>query len=79
MLYSMVQISVTPKAHCLFTHCIEWCNEYKERLGAHSEQSGETLHSDFLTTWARYKRSETHPEYENQLLKCIVSYNSFHV
>ena len=77
--YKKLNISVTPKAHALFQHCAEFCLEYGEGLGAFSEQSGETLHSDFLICWARYKRDQSHPEYCKQLLAAVVSYNSLHI
>ena len=77
--YKELNISVTPKAHILFQHCAEFCNEHGEGLGAFSEQSGETLHSDFLVCWARYKRDQSHPDYCKQLLAAVISYNSMHI
>ena len=77
--YRELNISVTPKAHALFQHCAEFCHEYGEGLGAFSEQSGETLHSDFLLCWNRYKRDKKHPSYLKQLLAAVVSYNSSHI
>ena len=77
--YRKLGISVTVKAHVIFTHCIEFFNETNEGLGAHSEQAGETLHSDFLTCWARYKRDENHKDFYKQFLSAIVAYNSSHI
>ena len=56
-----------------------FCNEHGEGLGAFSEQSGETLHSDFLVCWARYKCDQSHPDYCKQLLAAVISYNSMHI
>ena len=77
--YKELNISITPKAHILFQHCIEFCHKNGEGLGAFSEQSGETLHSDFLVCWNRYKREQSHSDYCKQLLAAVVSYNSLHI
>ena len=77
--YKDLGISITPKAHILFTHVFEWCTIYQESLGIYSEQSGESLHHDFKSVWANFYRPSTHKDYKKQLLNAVVTYNSLHI
>ena len=49
-------------------------------MGLFSEQTGESLHSDFKKHWLHYqvKNSEV-PSYAENLLRATVAYNSSHV
>ena len=50
-------------------------------LGVWSEQASESVHHDFSSLWAAgsYKRALCHKDYESQLYKCVVTYNSRHI
>lgn len=38
------------------------------------------LHHDFEGQWnGRFKRDMSHPDYQSQLLNCVVEYNSKHI
>ena len=75
-IYTSLQVSITPKVHAVFYHVPQFIKIKKLSLGLFSEQATEALHSNFKPHWARYKRELSNPEYSNQLLKCVVDYNS---
>jgi len=77
-LWKEAGISITPKAHALFTHVPQFCLKYGHGLGRYSEQALETSHQEWDSHWANYKRPEGHPDYEEQFLRAVVSFNSFH-
>lgn len=54
--------------------------ENNNGLGYWSEQSGESIHRDFLKFWARYKVSSYHHvSYASQLLKAVIEFSSLHL
>ena len=48
--------------------------------GVRSEQASESVHSKFSKRWiSGYKRALTHKDYANQLLNCVVAFNSLNI
>ena len=72
-------VRMTPKVHCVVHHIRQFCEKHSTSLGRWSEQSTESLHSDFEKTWERFKVSNGNPKYGSQLLKAVCNYNSNHV
>ena len=72
-------LSVTIKAHCIFRHIPETIELTGKSIGIFSTQAFESVHYDFLHTWARFKYPQSHEDYPEQLKKAVVNYNSFHV
>ena len=70
---------ITPKVHAVMYHIRQFCEKHNTGLGIWSEQSTESLHSDFEKTWIRYKVSSLNPNYDSQLLKAVCDYNSKHI
>lgn len=78
--YSLLGISVTPKVHAVMYHISEFCMMTQRGLGAWSEQCGESVHHDFNETWQRFKVNDVERSiYADNLLKCVILYNSQHV
>ena len=77
--YMSLAIPVTPKVHTIFFHIIDFCSKRNRSLGYFSEQASESLHSNFLPTWERYKVSQNHPMYSQKLLRAVCEYNSRHL
>jgi hypothetical protein len=77
--YLQLDLSVTPKIHCVFEHLIEFCHKKNEGFGLYSEQASEAVHHDFSTVWNCYSRSESHSQFQEQLFKAVLKYNSIHV
>lgn len=72
-------IPVTPKVHCIFFHIADFCGQRNSGLGMYSEQSFEAVHSDFKSTWTRFKVSDENPRYAERLLSAVKDYNSKHL
>ena len=78
--YKKLNISITPKVHAIFHHVAEFCDILKMGLAPWSEQTAESLHSDFTKMWNNFKVRDTdHPEYGQRLLQAIIAYNSQHL
>lgn len=77
--YMMTKVSITPKVHTVLHYVLEFVEMKSCGLGEYSEQSSETLHSDFKNQWSRYKIIKSHPKYGEKLLNCVVDYNSKHL
>ena len=61
-------------------HLAEYLEMDGMGLALLSEQSGESLHSDFERAWGHYKvKDEEADSYGKNLLKAVVAYNSAHV
>ena len=63
---------------------LEHLSEYIEMegtsMGIFSEQTGESLHSDFAKTWEHYKVKDSDKcSFGTRLLKAVVHYNSSHI
>lgn len=56
----------------VFYHIENFCENSKRGLGFYSEQAMESVHSDFKTTWNKYKVSESHSDYNSRFLNIIV-------
>lgn len=76
--YTALEIRITPKVHAVMFHVRDFCERNTSGLGIWSEQSTESLHSDFDKTWQRYKVSGINSNYSTQLLKAVRDYNSKH-
>ena len=80
-------LSVTVKMHILEVHVGDFFDRQKslgnggKGLGHWSEQASESVHHDWLDLWddCYFKRSINHDDYDQQLLKCGVKYNSRHM
>lgn len=72
-------VSETLKIHVLRCHvkdCLEFI-DHNLGLGYWSEQSGESIHREFLHTWERYKvNAIDSTSYPDQLLKAVVEFSS---
>jgi hypothetical protein len=77
--YLELDISVTPKVHCVFQHVREFCYIVETGLGQYSEQASESVHADWAPTYQRYQRPMDHNEYPEKLLAAVVKYNSNHI
>ena len=61
-------------------HVGEFCKLHNMGLSPWSEQTTESLHSDFNKVWENYKVKDTnHVEYGNRLLQAVQMYNSKHL
>ena len=81
--YMLLGIRVTPKVHSIFVHVPQFLEKHQSSgkgLGYWSEQASEAVHKDFENIWSgsSYKRAMSHKDYPQQLLKCVVTYNSRH-
>ena len=72
-------LSVTIKAHVIFQHIPETIDLTGKSLGIFSTQAFESVHYDFIETWKRYKRPQSHEDYPKKLKDAVVNYNSYHV
>ena len=70
-----------------FHHWILFCNFSSSQflsffitgLGFFSEQSVESIHSDWKGFWESYKVPEDHPKYLEQLFLAVIAYNAKHL
>lgn len=76
--YLQLGISVTPKIHAVFFHVPDFCQIVQKGLGFYSEQTMESVHSDFKNTWVKYTVSINHPDYPERLKRALCEYNSLH-
>ena len=75
------------KMHILESHVVTFLERQEgfgyggKGLGWWSEQASESVHSDWKKLWLgrKYVRAISHPDYDEQLLKCGVKYNSNHL
>ena len=78
--YTKLGISVTPKVHAIIHHIPDFCDMKKMGLAPWSEQTAESIHSDFNKVWSNFiVRDTDNPEYGKRLLEAIVTYNSQHL
>lgn len=77
--YCNLNIPITPKIHAIFFHVSDFCTKTGRGLGYFSEQSVESVHADFKSTWNKYKVSDSHPEFSIKLLRAVQEYNAKHV
>ena len=83
--YLALNISITPKVHILIEH-VETFLDMKaslsgvsKGLGFYSEQSVESIHSDWKHFWEKYKVPDEHPKYLDQLKLAVIAYNAKHL
>lgn len=72
-------ISTTVKIHILAHHVEQFIKKYGYGLGVINEQASEAIHSDFKPANKRFKRNNITPDYDNQYLRSVADYNSFHL
>ena len=81
--YLDLGISVTLKVHVLFFHllpCLANPALNRHGLGVVSGQAGESIHSEFLIFWDKYKiNSIQNPRYGEHLLKAVCECSSKHI
>lgn len=78
--YLKLDIGIPPKIHCILVHVPQFlADKGGKGLGVWSEQASESVHYDFGNLWQSYKRSLCHADYESQLYRCVVTYNSRHI
>ena len=51
----------------------------RKGLGFYSEQSVESIHSDWKYFWEKYKVPDEHPKYLDQLKLAVIAYNAKHL
>lgn len=76
------KLSETLKIHVILSHVKESLQfiEKNNGLGFWSEQSGESIHHEFLKFWARYKVSSIHhAAYLSNFLKAVIEFSSLHL
>ena len=74
--YMALNISVTPKVHCVFRHVQEFCERNNCGLGVYSEQNVEASHYDFDKVDRWYPTNpDTDPKYNEKILKALSRYN----
>ena len=75
--YRMLGMSVTPKAHLLFVHAIDFLEMkgFVAGLGAYSEQAMEAAHHEFKLEWELTKVNQNHKDYDELLHKAILRFN----
>ena len=68
------------QVHLVIHHLAEYVEMEGMSLALLSEQSGESLHSDFEGVWRHYKVKDIEARsYGPNLLRAVVAYNSAHV
>lgn len=76
-----IDVTETLKIHVLISHvieCLEFLFEYG--LGVWSEQAGESVHSEFLKFWSRYKINDIESEgYLDNLFDAVVEFSLRHI
>lgn len=81
-LKSIDKLTETLKIHIILSHIKESLLfiDNNNGLGYWSEQSGESIHRDFMKFWKRYSvTSIQHKSYSTQLLKAVVEFSSLHL
>ena len=53
-------LRLTWKVHIIFNHIVPFCKYHNSGLGMFAEQTGESIHAKFKSTYARYKRDSQH-------------------
>lgn len=81
-LKSIDNVSRTLKLHVILAHVKEGLKYIVNNngYGFMSEQSGETVHHEFLKTWKRFKVHNIHDEsYLLQFFRAVVEFSSLHI
>ncbi len=74
-----MRVSVTPKAHILSTHVLEYVRKTNKSLFRTSESALESQHRYFMDYYKNYKVLATQTDmFGRKLLNCVIHYNSFH-
>ena len=82
VLNSIDKLSKTLKVHVILSHVKESLQFIEENngLGFWSEQSGKSIHHEFLKFWERYKVSSIHhAAYLSNLPKAVFEFSSDHL
>ena len=84
MIYELSKIfmvqSFLSQLHLVFDHLAEYVEMEGMGMALFSEQTGESLHSDFKKTWLHYQVKNIEAKsYAGNLLRATVAYNSSHI
>ena len=79
--YKKLDLNVTPKAHDLFAHTVQFLEFMKSKgifkgLSYYGEQTVEGVHRAWDALWEDQSRQLTHVDYEKQLLQNVIRFNS---
>lgn len=77
--YHKLDHDETPKVHILLHHVPQFIAYKGKGLGIYSEHGFEAVHFKFSKLWANYKREPDHPEFETNLLNCVINFNSMNL
>ena len=77
--YKALDISITPKVHCLFYEIPIFIKKTGKALGHFSAHHFEAGHFDFETTLQLFKRKESHKDHGDSLVKSMYTYAGEHV
>jgi len=79
VIFEDYNVNAINKLHECFCHLLEWLEFFKIGLGFVSEQTGESLHSDF-DEYSKRKQivNISHPNFLTNLKRNVVAYNSSH-
>ena len=81
-LFEGTDLSETLKVHVILEHVKDCLATLKDGrgLGIWSEQSGESIHREFLEYWSRYKINLlSDPKYGDRLIKAVIKFSSRHI
>ena len=74
--FRALDITITPKTHCVFRHVQEFCERKGCGLGVYSEQVIETCHSDYFKIEQWYPTNEkTDPQYRQKICCAVKRFN----
>lgn len=74
--YLALNISVTPKAHAVMFHVVEFMDIVEDSLGIYAEQACETLHSKWEKTWRWFGvRNPDHWDYCRKLGRAMADFS----
>ena len=79
--YRMLDISVTPKVHMVFSHISDFLKlkDYVSGLGQWTEQAMESAHSEFKKEWNLKRLDAAHSNFGDNFLQTVIRFNSKHV
>ena len=76
----LTKTTLISQAHLVFDHLADYLEFEGTGMGLFSEQTGESLHSDFKKHWLHYQvKNSDAPSYADRLYRATVAYNSSHI
>ena len=67
-------LRLTWKVHIIFNHIVPFCKYHNSGLGMFAEQTGESIHAKFKSTYARYKRDSQHIDHGSKLKRSVINF-----